>query len=650
MSDVRRVVETEFTAVDHASSVMGAVQQAGSRLSNILSPLTNPIALALGGFAGGAAIQQFIQLQSHAEGTELAITGAMRAYDAAGASQASINARFQAGSQEWINATHDAFVEARGLAHSVIEQIEHDAAALPGTAQDYVEVYRTALPAALSAGMSDARAFATMSNQFAAVAAANQVSSIQAASDLNRMLMGHAGMDTPMFRHLQVLIGKTTEQFNRLRPEQRIQAVQHALDAYRPLLNEFNSTWDAIWGTTTAFFNIAGRKITMPIFNYIKDMFGAMNTELDAMMPRITALGIHLSTALVDSIDAVREFVTEPEELRGIMGDALTRFHGSNTFSSLSAGADTALSAGRTIAGIPGVEELVVGMLTRSLLGPIGLLAGPLSVFAQDTAAVDATFSSLIDSGVALIDIVQPVVHVMSVLNTIAGEMIAAVLPSLSSALEMIVQEIAPFIAQVFVLTAHIAEQLQPTLVGLARDVGSLIVAVAEFLQPILMLTGSALLRFYNVTSEYIVPALTSFVDMLRWTIRSLAEILHSVGVSVRSDLLGSGVGVIAGSGAPTGEASDIVNRLRSSIERLTTAQEEQTQATTQASQAQRRTPPQRRAGHQTVFNNNRFDIMQRFAEGFDPGRVVAAMAREVNDLADHRVQSSLDPLFSLQS
>lgn len=59
--------------------------------------------------------------------------------------------------------------------------------------------------------------------------------------------------------------------------------------------------------------------------------------------------------------------------------------------------------------------------------------------------------------------------------------------------------------------------------------------------------------------------------------------------------------------------------------------------------------PEERGAAPVYNFPNARFDITQKFAEGFDPDRVAAAFTNDLASLADRRVQSGFSPLFGLR-
>jgi hypothetical protein len=52
--------------------------------------------------------------------------------------------------------------------------------------------------------------------------------------------------------------------------------------------------------------------------------------------------------------------------------------------------------------------------------------------------------------------------------------------------------------------------------------------------------------------------------------------------------------------------------------------------------------PPAPRPHANQDFRYSRFDITQRFAEGFDPDRVASAFAEDIASLAENRVQSNV--------
>jgi hypothetical protein len=66
---------------------------------------------------------------------------------------------------------------------------------------------------------------------------------------------------------------------------------------------------------------------------------------------------------------------------------------------------------------------------------------------------------------------------------------------------------------------------------------------------------------------------------------------------------------------------------------------------------AQRRkiaTPPDREKPPNYDFRGSRFDITQKFAEGFDPDRIAVAFTNDLAALGERRLQSGFSPLFTV--
>ena len=63
------------------------------------------------------------------------------------------------------------------------------------------------------------------------------------------------------------------------------------------------------------------------------------------------------------------------------------------------------------------------------------------------------------------------------------------------------------------------------------------------------------------------------------------------------------------------------------------------------------RPTPEARGGGRTVqdFRFSRFEIEQKFEEGFDPDRIAVAFASDLASLTDYQRQSGFEPLFGVR-
>lgn len=172
------------------------------------------------------------------------------------------------------------FKQAKAMAADVLGTIADMAAALPGETEDYVNVFATALPKALSAGMTDMQQVAQFTSYWTAVAASNMVDAQQAGMDLFRMLAGQAGADVRMFTVLAEVIGMTAETFNKLSAPERLAAIQGALGNFSGQLGAAGDEFGAVEGSVASLEKEIQRLGTMRAFEREKEHLQRMNELL----------------------------------------------------------------------------------------------------------------------------------------------------------------------------------------------------------------------------------------------------------------------------------------------------------------------------------------------------------------------------------
>lgn len=199
------------------------------------------------------------------------------------------------------------FAAGMNQAGAALAQIRRDADALPGEAQDFVNVFSTALPAAMQAGMTNALDVARFTNQFAAVGIALHVDAEQSGRDLRLLLQGRAGAQVAMWNQLQSLVGKTAEQFNQMTAPQRLSALQRATGRYGDMVNAFGGTF------STAITTVIGRAhrleelATKPLFDRATARLQEMGTYLTTHAPEIEARVVRWGEAGAHAFDVLFE-------------------------------------------------------------------------------------------------------------------------------------------------------------------------------------------------------------------------------------------------------------------------------------------------------------------------------------------------------
>lgn len=248
----------------------GSGLEAGAQASIVVGAVGEALGVAWGlakGFAGAIhdAVSYAVELNSQVESTRIAIAGMM-----------------QAGGLT------------RGLdlqmADRVMDRIRRDAAKLPGEAEDFVAVFRAALPKAIAAGMSDVGEIAKFTNSVAAVGITLGEDAPQIGRDLNLLLSGRAGAANALWTRLSENISKagrelgitvnSAKDFNHVRPEQRLQLVQQAIRGYDDAIAAFGDTWEAVQSTFTSALKDMVRFGGLDIFQGVK---GSLKTVNDWM-------------------------------------------------------------------------------------------------------------------------------------------------------------------------------------------------------------------------------------------------------------------------------------------------------------------------------------------------------------------------------
>ena len=207
--------------------------------------------------AVGALAQEGIDLHRQFENTSIRIAGTLKAFDVA-----------------------PSFAAAKAQAAGVMETVAELAAKLPGETEDYVSVFATALPKAISAGMTDMQDVAKFTSYWTAVATSNMVDAQQAGMDLFRVLSGQAGADVRMFTVLAEKIGMTAESFNKLSAPERLAKIQEAIGAFDSQLIAAGDSFDAKAGEFESRLKEIKRVGAELSFDLAKKSLDEMNARL----------------------------------------------------------------------------------------------------------------------------------------------------------------------------------------------------------------------------------------------------------------------------------------------------------------------------------------------------------------------------------
>ena len=640
------------------ASTLGAIEYTYSRVMNLIG-------------RGQSMIMSAVQLGTARSELELTIAGTLRAYEVSGARMADINRQFTAGTQEWRDATIDAFNTAQQRASGVLAQISRDADALPGEAEQYLQTFQTMMPAALATTRRSLEEITALSNLSTAVGLVNQEDAPQVGRDMMLLMQGSAGMDNRFWRTIQALVhnpGRDTwanmtdaqrtaamardpsmahrwqggnnqsmaaGAFNRLQGEQRFEAIRRALEVYKPLLDRMSHTWSTQMGTFEAGITRMKRIMAMPIFEAALNFVTKINEKLGPITQRLGTIGavftnyIAQAMELVTSkIDWVWKKATEigqriwnSEELARVVNMAYTVYNSLRPIFSSAEGGMGVISAIFGTAGSVALQVLRDPRLysvINQLATTIEYIADRVAPFAVAAGRFQMMLGTLVMDGlivaVQAFDIlVRGVVHTWNMIKAL-GEMIYIILLPIINAFGFIIGRFngpgGAFLA--LLRGAVFIVQLFVAYIGTVIGVFVLVV---------------------SVLTQIIFGPLAMFGRMVVFVIEQIKSALQRFLPSAANAAAGLTAGL-----RETFSSPQFMNDIQAALLGL--------------QKVNKNTPDQTRGRQPTPhvgqdFRYSRFDITQRFAEGFDPDRVASAFADELAGLAENRLESGFQPAFS---
>ena len=610
------------------------------------------------------------------------ITRSLRQYGYVGQSIADINKEINDSmpgatqaqrAAEFTSRYNRQFEEGREMARGTIATMTRLAAVLPGEVNDYMQSYAQNLPFLSRArGMTDERA-ADISSRMTAGGMAAGIGGDQVTRDLTQFLTTGPHMVDRSWtevwanyaRNLRTHARLTASQITAMTPERRVLIAEDIASQLDPIMNATGDSYEAMIGTLRSARDELRLQITAPIFEEFKHMIAATNGLLGRFMERIGAAGAFFTrlgaghlvklTARIGNLDDViyrLALSTIPRWTGNLtsFGSMLGRNAGvvRDYFAPMLSGGKGLIARqmaahGGTTGGMAGnVLALIAGRYAGMLLGPWGALAASILTrmflngqLNQTFLAIGRAAAFLAPAIVALISIVS---RVFFALSSVAEIILSVLLPIIVTALGTGLTFVVTMVTAAFNLLVNIV------LMVLYPIIAVLTVAFVGFSMVVQIV--SALFQLFvgvlgtgSTTTADFVDALQWCSDQLREFTRSLQNdtnyLLHEAGLMTDGEYNASMANLRLGERTTPQWMQDLQNaitNLTNSASRHGTAGQQ---------------PPAPRPHATQDFRYSRFDITQRFAEGFDPDRVASAFAEDLSSLAENRLQSGFQPGFS---
>src|SRR6185295_14273311 len=186
-------------------------------------------------------------------------------------------------------------------AAKIINQITLDAAKLPGSAEEYVDVFKAGLPFLVKAlpGGSQ-RDMADFTNKFTAIGKTLGVDADQIGRDLNLMIgpTGRAGQHVktfqqrvPFMRQVKGQANLTAQSFNAMTATKRVELLKAAFVPLQPMLEASANSFDAMWGAFKSGLKQVTRLASSGIFEGMKRGLDKLNAMFVDSQGNLTEFG-----------------------------------------------------------------------------------------------------------------------------------------------------------------------------------------------------------------------------------------------------------------------------------------------------------------------------------------------------------------------
>lgn len=605
VSTIISVSSAGFSAqMSAVQSAAGAAGQAISGLTGMLGPLT--AALSAGALVGVG--KQLLNIGSEFENAQNTIAGFLSA----------------------LGVTSD-FNNGLKMASKTMNQIIVDSAKLPGEAEQYIEVFKSGLPVVRAASGGTLKDITAFTNRFTAVMTTFGVGAEEAGIELQRMLAaghGTAIIRSPGFRSLVTFMHQlpgqanlTAESFNKMTEAKRFQVLTDTMKMLQPMLDNASGSWEAQTGALASNVRMVGRLASAPYFEYAKKALAKINALFMDEDGNLTQFSKNLE---VGGQLLSKWFISGFEKLTDILSVVGEHFQGILSIV-------TKLYGMKLIGGAMDIAGRAMGNLGYRAQQMMGGETGQ-----NTSAAMASTFNIAAQRLNAFMTLLQPAGNLILDAADAFLDMWAAVGPPIQEAANEIIVPLISFARGVMLAVDVLYNRLKPTIHEFWLSVGRMVTAVGSVLGPIIRILAQAMGFMYKRVIGVLGPVIELIIKGMTQWYNWIAAFLEKIGKHL--DALAPPKDVQE-------EGANWFDEFMKAFDSVKDAQEDADKAANAIEDAGKGTPAG--PGVYQDFRGSRFDITQKFAEGYDPDRIAIAFADDVGNMGMTKIQSGFTPIFS---
>lgn len=562
-----------------------AATQTAQRVAGMISPLN--VALSTGIAAFGTA--QLVGVNSAFEQLQLKMAQTLR----------------------FIGVSAGSFDEALADAATMINRIESSAARLPGEAEDYtVAMSQAGVHVNRAVGDFD-RAYSLI-EKMTAVGISIGHSGAETAMLLERALDAQKGMLDQGSMYAQSLMNAmrnlpeyahmTVAQFNNLKLEKRAEIMERVVGQYDDMISAAGNTWDSIAGAAATTLKTVARLSGVSLFEGVKNSVSTLTAAFQDGDGKLT----HMAKVVVELGNL----------LGGWVGAGLERMAGAVAW---------------------------IGDQAMNILG--NLDSNPIFQAVDTVVSGAQSLFSNADT------IIGDAITIFKALWSVVESLVGALQPAIESVV-VIASSIWSFFGSVISITATLAENLKPALDTIANAIGAVVSKILDFMIPVVAYVGDIFIQLYETTADWLVPAFEKLAELVTWIAENFDPVEAIAAITNQNaDMIRAGYNNLVENASEESRETARVMRegLADFLARINGTTADRRLGAEGGSQD--RHPPAHRGGGKSVqdFRYSRFEIQQKFEEGFDPDRIATAFASDIGRIGEQRLQSGFEPLFGVR-
>lgn len=242
---------------------------------------------------------------------QMGLAGAVgaAAYGVAGINKGLEDTRTSIGAILEVSGAAGSIEQGISMGADAMARMRKDAAALPGTFDQLIDVFRAISTSGFNAGMAEP-ALEKMAERGMAAGAVMGLQSDMVGREMAQLLDGRAGAHNVFGARLG-LTGAKAAEFNGMSSDKRVEVLTASLGKYDDAIKAFSTSYTAL--TTT--FETDGKKFlgdaTAPLFDRIKGTLGDANAWFDANQTKVHEWASDIGDGLVDAFDRGKEIALE---------------------------------------------------------------------------------------------------------------------------------------------------------------------------------------------------------------------------------------------------------------------------------------------------------------------------------------------------